>query len=34
LLPDARVSVIPNAGHLVFEEMPSAVKVAADFLAG
>jgi pimeloyl-ACP methyl ester carboxylesterase len=34
LLPDARVSIIPNAGHLVFEEMPSAVQVAADFLAG
>ena len=33
LLPDARVSVIPNAGHLVFEEMPSAVQVAADFFA-
>jgi pimeloyl-ACP methyl ester carboxylesterase len=34
LLPDARVSLIPNAGHLVFEEAPSAAKVAADFLAG
>ena len=34
ILADARVSLIPNAGHLVFEEAPSAAKVAADFLAG
>jgi pimeloyl-ACP methyl ester carboxylesterase len=34
LLPDARVSLIPDTGHLLFEETPSAAKVAADFLAG
>jgi len=34
LLPDARVSLVPNTGHLVFEETPSAAKLAADFLAG
>jgi pimeloyl-ACP methyl ester carboxylesterase len=34
LLPDARVSLVPNAGHLVFEEAPAAAGVVADFLAG
>jgi pimeloyl-ACP methyl ester carboxylesterase len=34
LLPDARISLVPGTGHLIFEETPSAAKTAADFLAG
>jgi pimeloyl-ACP methyl ester carboxylesterase len=33
LLPDARVRLLPDTGHLVFEEAPAAARVVADFLA-
>jgi len=33
LLPDARLKIVPNTGHLVFEETPSAVSAVAEFLA-
>ena len=33
LLPDARVKLVPDTGHLVFEETPSAVSAVSEFLA-
>jgi pimeloyl-ACP methyl ester carboxylesterase len=33
LLPDARIRLLPDTGHLVFEEAPAAAGVVADFLA-
>lgn len=32
-LPDARVTLVPDTGHLVFEETPSAAHHVTDFLA-
>jgi pimeloyl-ACP methyl ester carboxylesterase/uncharacterized cupin superfamily protein len=34
LLPDAHLKLVPDTGHLVFEETPSAVHLVADFLSG
>jgi pimeloyl-ACP methyl ester carboxylesterase len=34
LLPDAHLKVVPDTGHLVFEEMPSATDFVAEFLEG
>jgi pimeloyl-ACP methyl ester carboxylesterase len=33
LLPDGELALVPETGHLVFEETPSAGAVVADFLA-
>jgi pimeloyl-ACP methyl ester carboxylesterase len=33
LLPDGRLEKVPNTGHLVFEETPSAGQIVANFLA-
>lgn len=32
-LPNARVALVPNTGHLVFEETPAAAEHVTDFLA-
>jgi pimeloyl-ACP methyl ester carboxylesterase len=34
LLPDGHLKLVPNTGHLVFEETPSATQIVSDFLAG
>jgi pimeloyl-ACP methyl ester carboxylesterase len=34
LLPDGHLRLVPNTGHLVFEETPSAAAIVTDFLAG
>ncbi|HEY1747751.1 MAG TPA: alpha/beta hydrolase [Xanthobacteraceae bacterium] len=34
LLPDAQLQVVPDTGHLVFEETPAAIDVVANFLDG
>jgi len=33
LLPDGHLKLVPNTGHLVFEETPSATQIVSDFLA-
>ena len=32
VLPDAEVAMIPNGGHLLFDEFPEAVEALRDFL--
>lgn len=32
LLPDRHLAIVPNTGHLVFEETPSSTDIVADFL--
>ena len=34
LLPDAQLTLVPDTGHLVFEETPAAGAIITDFLAG
>ena len=34
VLPDARLEVIPNGGHLLLDEFPAAVEVLRNFLRG
>ena len=34
LLPDVRVEIIPNGGHLLLDEFPAARRAAARFLSG
>ena len=34
LLPDGHLKLVPNTGHLVFEETPSAADIVADFIDG
>jgi pimeloyl-ACP methyl ester carboxylesterase len=34
LLPDARLELVPDTGHLVFEETPSAGEIVSGFLVG
>ena len=34
LVPDGHLKIVPNTGHLVFEETPSAVDIVSDFLDG